>query len=51
MSEMNMDDINNIMDDMRDLQEDQQEMNEVFTRNYDVDIEDGELDAGNKCFI
>jgi hypothetical protein len=34
------------MDDMKDIQDDQEEINEAFTRNYDVDVEDGELDAG-----
>jgi hypothetical protein len=46
MQDMNVDDIQDLMDDMRDIKEDQEEINDAFTRNYDVDIEDTELDAG-----
>ncbi len=43
---MSIDQIHDLMDDMKDLQDDQEEMNEAFTRNYDVDVNDEELDAG-----
>jgi hypothetical protein len=46
MGNMNPDDVYNLMDDMRELQEDQNEINEAFTRNYDIDVGDDELDAG-----
>lgn len=46
MSNMNPDDVYNMMDDMRELQEDQNEINDAFTRNYDIDVGDDELDAG-----
>ncbi len=45
---MNADDVYNLMDDMRDLQDDQNEITEAFSRNYDVDVCDDELDAGTK---
>ena len=51
MSDMNLDDIHDVMDDMRDIQDDQAEIMEAFTRNYDVDVEDSELDAGKYDII
>jgi hypothetical protein len=46
MKDMNVGDVENMMDDLRDIQEDQNEMNDAFTRNYEVDVGDEELDAG-----
>jgi hypothetical protein len=46
MQGMNPDDIYNLMDNLKDMQEDQNEMNEAFTRNYEIDVGDDELDAG-----
>jgi hypothetical protein len=46
MKSMDIDDIYNLMDDMKELQNDQEEMNEAFTKNYEVDVCDEELDAG-----
>lgn len=34
-----------VMDDMQELKEQQDEINEEFQRNYDVDVEDADLDA------
>ena len=46
MQGMNPDDIYSLMDNLKDMQEDQNEMNEAFTRNYEIDVGDDELDAG-----
>lgn len=46
MKNMSPDDIYNMMDDMKDMQYQQEEMNEAFTRNYEIDVGDDELDAG-----
>lgn len=46
MKENNIDDIQDVMDDMRDMKEDMDEMNEIMARQYDIDVEDDELDAG-----
>ena len=51
MGNMNPDDVYNLMDDMRELQEDQNEINDAFTRNYDIDVGDDELDAGKLKLI
>ncbi len=51
MQGMNPDEIYNLMDDMKEIQEDQNELNEAFTRNYEVDIGDEELDAGKLIFF
>jgi hypothetical protein len=48
MGGINADSVYDIMDDMRELQEDQNEINDAFQRNYEIDIGDDELDAGNK---
>ena len=37
-------DIENIMDDMADLMEDTEEINEVMSRNYACDIDEGDLE-------
>jgi hypothetical protein len=46
MSNMSVDAIQDLMDDLQDVREDQEEINEAFSRNYEVDIQDEELDAG-----
>lgn len=46
MGEMNVDGVYDLMDDMKEVQDLQEEMNEAFTRNYDVEVDDEELDAG-----
>ena len=38
-------DIENIMDDMADLMEDTEEINEVMSRNYACDIDEGDLES------
>ena len=48
MKGMNPDEVYNLMDDMKDIQEDQNELNDAFTRNYEIDVADEELDAGIK---
>lgn len=45
MGEMNADNVYDLMDQMREVKEDQDEINDAFTRNYDVEVEDEELDA------
>jgi spermidine/putrescine-binding protein len=45
MKDMNVDNVYDLMDDMRDMQDAQNEFSEAFQRNYDVEIEDEELDA------
>ena len=51
MKNMNPDEVYNMMDDMKDMQEQQEEMNEAFTRNYEIDVGDDELDAGKITLI
>jgi charged multivesicular body protein 5 len=46
MKNMNPDHIYDMMDDMKDIQEQQEELNEAFSRNYEIDVGDEELDAG-----
>lgn len=46
MGDMNVDNVYDMMDDMRDLQDDQNEISEAFSRNYEIDVGDEELDAG-----
>lgn len=46
MGTMNPDAVLDLMDDMKDIQDDQAEINEAFTRNYEIDVGDEELDAG-----
>lgn len=47
MNEWNVDSVESIMDNMQDIKADQEEINEVMARNYDIEVEDEELDAGN----
>ena len=44
MKDINVDDVLDIMDDMRDVMDDQKEINEAMNRNYEIDINDEELD-------
>jgi hypothetical protein len=48
MKDMNVDNVYDLLDDMREMQFEQDEINEAFTRNYEIDVGDDELDAGNK---
>jgi len=45
MQNMNADSVYDLMDDMKEMQEDQAEINEAFSRNYEIDVGDEELDA------
>jgi len=44
MKGMNVDNVYDIMDDMRDAMDDQKEISEALTRNYEIDVNDEELD-------
>ena len=46
MKGMNVDHVGDMMDEMRDIMDDQAEINEELARNYDIDVEDDELDGG-----
>jgi hypothetical protein len=46
MNNMKPDEIYDILDYMKYAQEDQNEINEAFSRNYEIDVGDEELDAG-----
>lgn len=51
MQDMNVDNVYDLMDDMKDMQEDQNDINEAFSRNYEIDVGDDELDAGNSLYL
>ena len=44
MKEMNVSTFDNLIDEMQDIQYNQQEFQDVMTRNYEIDLEDNELD-------
>jgi hypothetical protein len=46
MKETNIDNLQDVMDDMRDMKEDMEELNDIMARQYDIDVADEELDAG-----
>lgn len=44
MKDMNVDDVYDVMDDMRDVMDDQKDISEALSRNYEIDVNDEELD-------
>jgi len=44
MKGMDVDNIMDVMDDMKDTMDDQKEISEALQRNYDIDVDDAELD-------
>jgi hypothetical protein len=44
MKDMNVDDVYDIMDDMKDVMDDQKDISEALQRNYEIEIDDEELD-------
>jgi charged multivesicular body protein 5 len=51
MKECNVDSMYDVMDDMAEMKDDQAEISEAFNRNYDVEVGDDELEAGNKRYV
>lgn len=51
MQGVSLDQMHDVMDDMRNIKEDQEELNEAMARNYDVEVDDEELDAGNNIIF
>lgn len=51
MKDMNVDQLHDVMDDMKEMQEEQEDINDAFQRNYEVDVGDEELDAGQELFV
>ncbi len=48
MKDVNINNIRDLMDNLIYIKEDEGEINNVLARNYDVEVNEEELDAGNK---
>jgi hypothetical protein len=47
MREMNIDSVDDMIDQMQEIQIIQEEFSDAIQRNYEIDVDESELDQGN----